>query len=145
MTPTRQIPNEREYSSTRKQVSKGDTGMGKIVTIAAAIVVLTASWVCAGGFQGLADAAAARPLTPLYIQPENVTKVEFKSNLRTNSDMELDSDIPVAEPVSASGGPNIKPRPAVAFRERPSAAMAPPPRTRRGCGFPSGYHGREPR
>ncbi len=130
MTPTRQIPNEREYSSTRKQVSKGDTGMGKIVTIAAAIVVLTASWVCAGGFQGLADAAAVRPLTPLYIQPGTITKVEFKSNMRTNSDMELDSDIPLAEPVAASGGPNITARPAVAFRERPSGAMAPPPRTR---------------
>jgi hypothetical protein len=103
--------------------------MGKIVTTAAAIVVLTASWVCAGSFQGLADAAAVRPLTPLYIQPGTVTKVEFKSNMRTNSDMEADSDIPVAEPVAASGGPNLKPRPAVAFRERPAAAMAPPPRT----------------
>jgi hypothetical protein len=132
MTPTSQIPNKREHSSTRKQVPKGDTGMGKIVTTAAAIVVLTASWVCAGSFQGLADAASVRPLTPLYIQPGTVTKVEFKSNLKANSDMEMESDIPVAEPVAASSGPNIKPRPAVAFRERPSAAMAPPPRTNAG-------------
>ena len=129
MTPTRQNPNERVNAYRRKQVSKGDTGMGKIVTTAAAIVVLTASWVCAGSFQGLADAAAERPLTSLHIQPGSLTKVEFKSNMRTNSDIELESDIPLAEPAAASSGPEISPRPAVAFRERPSGAMAPPPRT----------------
>jgi hypothetical protein len=101
--------------------------MGKIVTTAAAIVVLTASWVCAGSFQGLADAASVRPVAPLHIQPGTVTKVEFKSSMKTHADLELESDIPVAEPVAASSGPNVRPRPAVAYRERPAAAMAPAP------------------
>lgn len=100
--------------------------MGKIMTTAAAIVVLTASWVCAGSFQGLADAAAMKPLTSPHLQAGTLTKVDFKSNMKTHSDMELESDIPVAEPVAASGGPNM--RPAVAYRERGAGAMSPPPR-----------------
>lgn len=101
--------------------------MGRIVTIAAAMVVLTASWVSAGSFQTLADAAAVRPPTPLYIQPVTGAKLELMS-MKTDSDIDLEAAPPVTTRVAAAASPQVKPRPAVAFRDRPSGAMAPPPR-----------------
>jgi hypothetical protein len=101
--------------------------MGRIVTIAAAIVVLTASWVSAGSFQTLADAAAVRPPTPLHIQPGSAANIELMS-MKTDSDVEAESALPVTTRVAAAVSPQVKPRPAVAFRDRKTGSMAPPPR-----------------
>ena len=55
--------------------------MAKLSLIAAAIVVLTASWVCAGNFEMLAAAGISKPPAPLHIRSGDVVKAEFKSNL----------------------------------------------------------------
>jgi hypothetical protein len=115
-------------SSSREQLMKGDIPMGKIFTMAVAIVMLTASWGSAGNFEALADAGAVRAPTPLYIKPGTLIKAEFKSNLRTTSDMDADSLFP--EKVSSRTGPKVKPRPAVAFRQRAAGGMAPPPKVK---------------
>lgn len=127
MTPTRQTPNNAQCSSERDQLPKGDLPMGKINLVAAAMVLLTASWVCAGNFEVLADAGIIKAPTPLYIKPGTVVKAEFKSNLRTTSDVEMDAESLFPERVSAKAEPKVQPRPAVAFKERKTRAMAPPP------------------
>jgi len=100
--------------------------MGKLFTVAAAIVLLTASGVGAGNFELLADSGAAQPVTPLFMKPGTVVKAEFKSSMRTSSDTELDADTLTPEPVAAAA-PQVRTKPAVAFRERPKRGMAPPP------------------
>jgi len=102
--------------------------MGKTFTIAMAIVLLAASWGSAGNFEVLADAGLIRVPTPLHIKPGTLVKAEFKSNLRTTSDVDLEADSLFPEKVAAQNSPRVKPRPAVAFRERAKGAMAPPPR-----------------
>ncbi|MBI5568964.1 MAG: hypothetical protein HY914_03380 [Desulfomonile tiedjei] len=102
--------------------------MGRILWIAAAIVVLTASWVGAGSFDVLAGAAGLRPSTPLYVQSPKLVKAGFSSDMRTSSDMELDTDSPPAGTVTPAAASQSQARPAVAFRERPAGTMAPPPK-----------------
>ena len=75
--------------------------MARLFIVAAAIVVLTASWVCAGNFEMLADAAISRPSTPLHINAGDVVKAEFKSNLKRNFEIELESDTLLPEPAAA--------------------------------------------
>jgi hypothetical protein len=101
--------------------------MGRIFTITAAILLMTVSWVGAGTFQVLADAGAVRTPTPLYVGPGMVVKAEFKSNLNQDSELETESDalFPVETPAEA--GPKVTPKPAVAFKERGTRGMAPPP------------------
>lgn len=96
--------------------------MGRVCTITTAILFLTASWVCAGNFEVLADAGVVRPPTQLQAAPGTVVKAEFKSNVKSTSDMELESDSLFPEPVAAKEG--AKAKPAIAFRER-SKGMAP--------------------
>jgi hypothetical protein len=98
--------------------------MGKIATVAAAIIALTASWVCAGNFEALADASTITAPTPLYIKSGALTKAEYKPGLRTSSDM----DMPRAQKVAAASERNGNARPAIAYKERSAGAMAPPPR-----------------
>ncbi len=124
MTPTRQNPKDRSCSSIRGTVAKGDTSMGRICTIATAILLLTASWVCAGNFEVLADAGIIKAPTPLHVAG-TLVKAEFKSNIKTTADMELETDGLFPEPVSAKE--SVKAKPAIAFRER-SKGMAPPPK-----------------
>ncbi|MDQ7785117.1 MAG: hypothetical protein RDU20_19685 [Desulfomonilaceae bacterium] len=102
--------------------------MGKTFTIAVAIVLLTASWGIAGDFEVLADAGLVRAPTPLHIKPGTLVKAEFKSSLKTTPDLDFEADSLFPEKVAAQNGPNVKPRPAVAFRERAAGTMAPPPR-----------------
>ena len=94
-------------------------------------MILTASWVSAGSFSVLSEKAQLLRPTPLYLAPGAVVKAEFKSNVSRGSEMELQSDSLLPEPDSARSGPQVTPKPAVAFRERPSAAMAPPPTAER--------------
>ncbi|MFH1115007.1 MAG: hypothetical protein V1792_13935 [Pseudomonadota bacterium] len=102
--------------------------MGKPFTIAVAIVLLTASWGTAGNFEVLADAGLVRAPAPLHIKPGTLVKAEFKSNLKTTSDLDSEADSLFPEKVAAQKDPKVKPRPAVAFRERSNAEMAPPPK-----------------
>jgi len=102
--------------------------MGKFYAFTAAIVFATASWVCAGNFEVLAAAAAVQPPGQQFIKPGTVVKAQFSSNLKTISDMELDADTLLPAQVSAKKAPQVKPSPAVAFKERRKGAMAPPPR-----------------
>lgn len=108
--------------------------MGRICTIATAIFFVTASWVCAGNFEVLADAGIIRPPTPLHA-PGTLVKAEFKSNIKTTSDMELESDSLLPEPVSGREG--AKAKPAIAFKER-TKGMAPPPRASQSAPEPQG-------
>jgi hypothetical protein len=102
--------------------------MGRISFITAAILLLTASWVCAGNFEVLAGAGVIRPAAPLNIQPGTLVKAEFKSNMRTTSDVELDADFGIPQEVAAPTPPQVQPRPAAAVKERRNRGMAPPPR-----------------
>jgi hypothetical protein len=101
--------------------------MGKIFSVAVAIVFLTASWVGAGNFDPMADAGVVRAPTPLHIKAGTPVKAEFRSNLKTSSDTEIDTDNLLPERVSAKAEPSLTTRPAVAFRERATGTMAPPP------------------
>lgn len=102
--------------------------MGKTFTIAVAIVLLTASWGSAGNFEVLADAGLVRAPAPLHIKPGTLVKAEFRSNLKTTPDLDFEADSLFPENVAAQNSPKVMPRPAVAFRERATGAMAPPPR-----------------
>jgi hypothetical protein len=102
--------------------------MARFLIISAAILVLTASWVSAGNFEMLADAVANGPHTPLHINAGDLVKAEFKTNLNRNSEIELETDTLFPEPASAKEPSHVKARPAVAYRERGTRGMAPPPR-----------------
>lgn len=128
MTPTRNNPKDQRYSPKGEQLSKGDAVMAKLTLFAAAIVVLTASWVCAGNFEMLAAAGISKQPAPLHIRSGDVVKTEFKSNLNANSDIELESDTLLPEPAAARENQRVKAKPAVAFRQRSPRGMAPPPR-----------------
>ena len=128
MTPTRLNPKNQTCSPNGEQLPKGDAVMARLFIVAAAIVVLTASWVSAGNFEMLADAAISRPSTPLHINAGDVVKAEFKSNLKRNFEIELESDTLLPEPAAAKETSGILAKPAVAYRERSNRGMAPPPR-----------------
>ncbi|MCA1960001.1 MAG: hypothetical protein LDL33_04315 [Desulfomonile sp.] len=100
--------------------------MGRICSITAAILVLTASWVCAGAFEVLAKADAARTPTPLHAAPGTVVKAEFRSDTEDPLEMRTESDTVPAE--AAAAGPLVKPKPVVAYKERSARAMAPAPK-----------------
>ncbi len=129
MKPTRQNFSNPKSCSFEEQRLKGDIPMGKTFTVAVAIVLLTASWGSAGNFEVLADAGLVRAPTPLHIRPGTLVKAEFKSNMKTTSDLDFEADSLFPEKVAAQNAPKVRPRPAVAFRERAKATMAPPPRT----------------
>ncbi len=104
--------------------------MRTIFYIAAAIYIAAASCAWAGTFDGLAAAASAKPPTPLFLQPGSIVKTEFKSNVRTDSDADLEADFSSVAQASAKSRNQAQPKPAVAYRERRSNSMAPPPRAK---------------
>lgn len=102
--------------------------MGRILLVAAAIAVLTASGVCAGNFQVLADAGVIKPSAALHIKPGTVVKAEFQTSLKATSDTDLESENLLPERVAATDTSRIKAKPAIAFREKSTRGMAPPPK-----------------
>lgn len=102
--------------------------MGKVYAITAALVFATASWVCAGNFEVLAGAGAFGPPTQQSMIPGTVVKAQFTSNLKATSDIELDADTLLPEQGSTQNAPQVRPSPAVAFKDKRKGAMAPPPR-----------------
>ncbi|MFH0959161.1 MAG: hypothetical protein V1897_10705 [Pseudomonadota bacterium] len=101
--------------------------MMKKFSLTAAILVLTASWVCAGNLGALADAAAGNTPTPLYVKPGTLIKAEYRSGMKTVSDEDASSTNLKAEPVAANSDQKFTARPAIAFKPKSAAAMAPPP------------------
>lgn len=101
--------------------------MGRICSITAAILLLTVSWVWAGAFEVLAKADAVRTPTPLHAAPGAVVKAEFRSDADDTLEMRTESDAPPVDATAAR--PLVKPKPVVAYKERSSRAMAPPPKT----------------
>ncbi len=99
--------------------------MRKIFFIAAAIYIAAASCAWAGTFDGLAAAASVKPPTPLFMQPGSIVKTEFKANIRPDSDADLGADFSSVAQAAAKN--QAQPKPAVAYRERRSGSMAPPP------------------
>jgi hypothetical protein len=110
----------------QKGTCRKEIFMLRLIAITASIVVLTASGVCAGNFEISADAGLVKSPTPLHINSGRIIKAQFKSDMKTTMDSEFDTDdlYPGPEPASTSDT-KIKPKPAVAFKER-SAGMAPP-------------------
>ncbi len=102
--------------------------MGKIVCLAVTLMLFTASWVGATGFEVNRDAGVARTPTPLFIKPGTVVKAEYKSSLKTTSDMDLESDAPLAEKVSAKADGSVKSKSESRSAVRLSGTMAPPQR-----------------
>jgi len=100
--------------------------MGRICSITAAILLLTVSWVWAGAFDVLAKADVVRTPTPLHAAPGTVVKAEFRSDADDTLEMRTEAD---TLPVEATAAPPlVKPKPVVAYKERSSRAMAPPPK-----------------
>ena len=86
--------------------------MRTIFYIAAAIYIAAASCAWAGTFDGLAAAASAKPPTPLFLQPGSIVKTEFKSNIRTDSDADLEADFSsVAQACGQEAGTRRSPSP----------------------------------
>lgn len=102
--------------------------MGRISYITAAMVLLTASWVCAGNFEVLANKGVVRPASTLHIQPGQLVKAEYKADMRATSDTGLDADLGASEHIAAPTLPRVQARPAAAIKERRTGGMAPPPR-----------------
>ena len=100
--------------------------MRTIFYIAAAIFIAAASCAWAGTFDGLAAAARAKPPTPLFLQPGSIVKTEFKSNIRPDSDADLDADFSSAAQAGAKNRNQERLKPA--YKERRTGSMAPPPR-----------------
>lgn len=98
------------------------------LSFTAAILVLTATWVCAGNLGALADAAASQAPIPLYAKPGALVKAEYKSGMKTTVDEDISSVNLRPEPVAAAADHRVSARPAIAFKPKPSGAMAPPPR-----------------
>jgi hypothetical protein len=98
------------------------------LSFTAVILILTASWVCAGNLGALASAAASQAATPLYLKPGALVKAEYKSGLNTIADEDTQSINLKAENVAANSDQRVSARPAIAFKPKSSAAMAPPPR-----------------
>jgi hypothetical protein len=128
MKPTAR--KKRRYSSIQEWLSKGDLGMRTIFHIAAAIYIAAASCAWAGTFDGLAAAASAKPPTPLFLQPGSIVKTEFKSNPRSDSDMDLEAEFSSVAQAAAKNSNKAQPKPAVAYREGRPGTMAPPPKVR---------------
>jgi hypothetical protein len=101
--------------------------MRTIFYIAAAIYIAAASCAWAGTFDGLAAAASVKPPTPLFLQPGSIVKTEFKSNIRGDSDADLDAGFSSVAQAGAKSRNQARPKPAVAYRERRPGSMAPPP------------------
>lgn len=123
MKPIRHNPKNQESLLNGGTRAKGDHVMGRIATVAAAIIALTASWVCAGNFEALADASSIMAPTPLYIKSGALIKAEYKPGLKTASDQDTPRTQTVAASADRAGG-----RPGIAYKERSVGAMAPPPR-----------------
>ncbi len=130
MKPGRPENKVKNIPPLEERLSKGDDGMRIILSIAAAIYFAAATCACAGTFDTLAAAAADRPPAPFYMQPGSVVKTEFKSNIRTDSDVDLEADFSNVAQAAAKNTTQVQPKPAVAYRERRSGSMAPPPSTR---------------
>jgi hypothetical protein len=127
MKPARQNPRNQNHVSHRELLSKGEAPMGRICLVAAAVIILTASWAVAGNFEVLAEAGVVKVPTPLH-QAGTLVKAEFRSNLAAPSDIELENDTLLPEKISAKGDSKVVPKPAIAYRERSARGMAPPPR-----------------
>jgi len=102
--------------------------MGKICSFAAAILYLTTCWAVAGNFEVLAGTGMVTSPTPIHIKPGTIVKAEFKSNLRTASDVDMESEAILPEKVSAKNDAIPMLKTAVSYKDRTSRAMAPPPR-----------------
>lgn len=127
-TPRTEIPDVKKYSSNREQLLKGDNPMGKICSFAVAVVIVTSGWAVAGNFEVLGGAAMAAGPTPIYIKPGTIVRADFKSTMKTSSDVGMESDAIVPEKVSAKNDAAPMLKPAVSYKEASTRAMAPPPR-----------------
>ncbi|MGC8906959.1 MAG: hypothetical protein ACP5M0_05900 [Desulfomonilaceae bacterium] len=101
--------------------------MSRMCLIAAALVLIVAPWAGAGNFEVLGASGLVQAPQPLHIKPGALVKAEFKSNLTTRSDVELDGDRVVPEKVAAKNDAGQVLKPAITYRDRPARAMAPPP------------------
>ena len=81
-------------------------------------------------FYGLAAAASAKPPTPLFMQPGTIVKTEFKSNIRPDTDADLEADFASVAQAGAKNRNQAQPKPTVAYRERRSGTMAPAPKAK---------------
>ncbi len=103
--------------------------MGRLFMIAAVITAFAASWVSAGNFDVLADSGGSKPPTWMKSPAGQVVKTEYKASLKTTSDEELDLEADkLLSPPVVTKQPSIKPKPTLAYKERPKG-MAPPEAT----------------
>jgi len=109
-------------------MSKGDAPMARMCLIAAALIFIMAPWASAGNFEVLGSSGLVQAPQPIHIKPGAIVKAEFKSNLTTRSDVELDANRVVPEKVAAKNEAGQVLKPAITYKDRPTRAMAPPPR-----------------
>ncbi len=100
--------------------------MGRIFSVMMALLLLSASGVGAGTFGVMSEAKGEKLSSPVYIPP-TVVKAEFKSNLKSDSALDLETE-PTAgtEPDSATRS-GTKDRVAPSSKSRAPRGMAPSP------------------
>ena len=64
------------------------------------------------------------------MQPGSIVKTEFKSNPKSDSDMDLEADFSSVAQAAAKNSNQARPKPAVAYREGRPGTMAPAPKAR---------------
>lgn len=101
--------------------------MARMCLIAAALTLIVVPCAGAGNFEVLGASGLVQAPQPIHIKPGAVVKAEFKSNLTTRSDVELDAERVVPEKVAAKNDAGQILKPAITYRDRPTRAMAPPP------------------
>jgi len=98
--------------------------MGRLYIMAAFLLLFTASWTSAGTLDVLSDAVAIRAPEPRSPAPGAVVKAEFKSTVDRDPELSLDSDEPAPAAKSRRLRPNVKPKPAVAFKKNKKKAAS---------------------
>ncbi len=103
--------------------------MGRVLSTMMALLLITASWAGAGTFNVMSDESPKRVSSPLYMPPGSVVKAEFKSNIKSDSVMDLDSEPTSATEVDADTRSSRKGRVGVAKKKKTArGSMAPSPR-----------------
>jgi hypothetical protein len=123
----REFEQDYKHPSQKERISKGDSGMKRTISTAAAIFFLAASFAAGGTFDGLAVATGSGLSKPVYLQPGSVVKTEFKANIGTDFDARLDTALTPIAQAAAKSSSQPQAKQAIAAKERRTGTMAPPP------------------
>ncbi|MEW6348010.1 MAG: hypothetical protein AB1646_03040 [Thermodesulfobacteriota bacterium] len=103
--------------------------MGRVLSTTMALLLVTASWAGAGTFNVMSDERPQQVSSPLYMPPPSVAKCDFKSNIKSDSLTDLDSEPAGAVEGAADKRSGRKGKAGVSKKPRAARGkMAPSPR-----------------